>query len=255
MSVDDGVNHAGLLLTPGKMSLALSPDKENVNVLTASATENGVLLSGLAAGTNAKDAVNKGQFDTLSDATTAAQATADKAQDGLKLLDGISVTYDGMSKDKVTLGGGADGTTLSNVKNGIAPKDAVNRSQLDTVNTTLSKAAQAAQAAADTAQSGVVTLDGVAAKYDSTAKNKLTLGGTDGGTTLSNVKAGTVALDAVNKSQLDTVNTTLSKAAQAAQATADTAQSGVVALDRIAAKYDSTAKNKLTLGGRMAARR
>ncbi|RQU83399.1 hypothetical protein, partial [Burkholderia cenocepacia] len=41
----------------------------------------------------------------------------------------MAVTYDGAARDKVTLAG-ADGTTLSNVKAGVANMDAVNVGQL-----------------------------------------------------------------------------------------------------------------------------
>ncbi|WP_153102057.1 YadA-like family protein [Paraburkholderia hayleyella] len=177
-------------------------------------------LNGVAAGVAATDAVNKGQLDVVNTVATTAQT-------GLNTLDGIAAKYDSTAKDKLTLGGGADGTTLSNVKAGVAATDAVNKGQLDVVNTV-----------ATTAQTGLNTLDGIAAKYDSTAKDKLTLGGGADGTTLANVAAGVAATDAVNKGQLDVVNTV-----------ATTAQTGLSTLDGIAAKYDSTAKDKLTLGG------
>ncbi|MEB2565990.1 hypothetical protein, partial [Burkholderia anthinoferrum] len=50
--------------------------------------------------------------------------------DGSGNLTSLAVTYDSATKDKVTLGGGTDGTTLANVKAGVADKDAVNVSQL-----------------------------------------------------------------------------------------------------------------------------
>ncbi|MBZ4280704.1 hypothetical protein LAM20_22390, partial [Mycobacterium tuberculosis] len=49
--------------------------------------------------------------------------------DGSGNLTSMAVTYDGAARDKVTLQG-ADGTTLSNVKAGVADMDAVNVSQL-----------------------------------------------------------------------------------------------------------------------------
>ncbi|WP_278044937.1 ESPR-type extended signal peptide-containing protein, partial [Moraxella caviae] len=62
----------------------------------------------------------------------AAQATADKAAKDIKALDDIVVKYDSAAKDTVTLGG-ADGTTITNVKDGAITadsKDAVNGGQL-----------------------------------------------------------------------------------------------------------------------------
>ena len=61
-----------------------------------------------------------------------AQATADKAAADIKALDDIAVKYDSTAKDTVTLGG-ADGTTITNVKDGAITadsKDAVNGGQL-----------------------------------------------------------------------------------------------------------------------------
>ncbi|MCG3810458.1 YadA-like family protein, partial [Psychrobacter sp. Ps4] len=79
---------------------------------------------GVEAGTDAKDVVNKGQLDAL-----AGQQTA---------TDNAAVKYDdATTKDKVTLGGGATGTTLSNVKAGdisATSMDAVNGGQLFTTN-------------------------------------------------------------------------------------------------------------------------
>ena len=81
-------------------------------------------ISGVEAGTDAKDVVNKGQLDAL-----AGQQTA---------TDNAAVKYDdATTKDKVTLGGGATGTTLSNVKAGdisATSMDAVNGGQLFTTN-------------------------------------------------------------------------------------------------------------------------
>ncbi|WP_067143401.1 OmpA family protein [Oceanivirga salmonicida] len=52
------------------------------------------------------------------------------------------VEYDGPNKDKITLKGGADGTTITNVKDGVDAKDAVNKGQLDKVKEALEKAAK-----------------------------------------------------------------------------------------------------------------
>ncbi|MCH7312771.1 hypothetical protein, partial [Acinetobacter sp. ANC 4805] len=81
----------------------LTADKVTVGNVVIDKTTN--KITGIEAGTNTKDAVNKGQLDTL-----AAQQTA---------TDNAAVKYDNaVTKDKVTLGGGAAGTTITNVKDG-----------------------------------------------------------------------------------------------------------------------------------------
>ncbi|WP_153099461.1 ESPR-type extended signal peptide-containing protein [Paraburkholderia hayleyella] len=140
---------------------------------------------------------------------------------------------------------------ITNVADGTQTKDAVNKGQLDTVNTTLTAAVTTAQTTADETKAKLNTLDGLAVKYDSTSKDKVTLGGagTTGTVTLGNVKAGTADTDAVNKGQLDAVNTALNAAVTTAQTTADEAKAKSSALDGLAVKYDSTSKDKVTLGG------
>ncbi len=149
----------------------------NYNAVTLGAgnSTGAVTLSNVAKGVAGTDAVN-----------------VDQLTDAIKDLDGglnpLGVSYDTISKDKVTLGG-ADGTTLANVKAGVADMDAVNVSQLK--------------------DSGLIGDDGkaiAAVTYDrnpdgSSNLGSVTLGGTDG-TTLSNVKAGVADMDAVNVSQL-----------------------------------------------------
>nr|WP_246174180.1 YadA-like family protein [Paraburkholderia hayleyella] len=197
--------------------------------------------------------VQGGTFGNVGAALSSLNTATNTAQTQLNTLDGLAVKYDSTSKDKVTLGGaGTTGTvTLSNVKAGTADTDAVNKGQLDTVNTALNTAVTKAQTTADKAQTGLDTLDSLAVKYDSTSKDKVTLGGagTTGTVTLSNVKAGTADTDAVNKGQLDAVNTALNTAATKAQTTADKAQTGLDTLGGLAVKYDSTLKDKVTLGG------
>ncbi|MFW2058164.1 YadA-like family protein, partial [Acinetobacter haemolyticus] len=99
----------------------VTTDKVTVGNVVIDKTTN--QISGVEAGTNTKDAVNKGQLDALA----AQQAASDNA----------AVKYDDAAvKDKVTLAG-AGGTTLTNVKAGdvsAASTDAVNGSQLFTTN-------------------------------------------------------------------------------------------------------------------------
>ena len=100
----------------------VSADKVTVGNVVIDKTTN--KISGVEAGTDAKDVVNKGQLDAL-----AGQQTA---------TDNSAVKYDNATtKDKVTLGGGATGTTLTNVKAGDVSAnstDAINGSQLYTTN-------------------------------------------------------------------------------------------------------------------------
>src|SRR6201996_6529894 len=111
-------------------------------------------------------------------------------------IDGINadmtnvVKYDDASHGQITLDG-ANGTTISNVKAGVADMDAVNVAQLKA-------------AGLNTDDSGNVTNAFVA--YDDATKAQVTLGGATG-TTISNVKAGVADTDAVNVAQLKDVDT------------------------------------------------
>ncbi|WP_418910063.1 beta strand repeat-containing protein, partial [Acinetobacter guillouiae] len=100
----------------------VTTDKVTVGNVVIDKTTN--KISGVEAGTDTKDVVNKGQLDAL-----AGQQTA---------TDNSAVKYDNATtKDKVTLGGGATGTTLTNVKAGDVSAnstDAINGSQLYTTN-------------------------------------------------------------------------------------------------------------------------
>ncbi|MGU7857667.1 hypothetical protein ACV22X_33435, partial [Burkholderia orbicola] len=101
----------------------------------------------------------------------------------------LAVVYDSNAKDTVTLKG-ADGTTLSNVKAGVADKDAVNVSQLK--------------------GSGLIGDDGksiAAVTYDRNADGTpnygtVTLGNGAGPTQIKNVADATDDHDALNLGQL-----------------------------------------------------
>ncbi|MDN7535554.1 YadA family autotransporter adhesin, partial [Burkholderia orbicola] len=116
-------------------------------------------------------------------------------------LTSLAVAYDDASKGKVTLGGGATGTTITNVKAGdlsATSTDAVNGSQLFATNQDIGDLRDSLK------DGGVIdptTGESLAVVYDGTAKDKVTLAGATG-TTLSNVKAGVADMDAVNVSQL-----------------------------------------------------
>jgi trimeric autotransporter adhesin len=168
------------------------------------------------------------------------------------------VAYDDTTKGKITLGGGTNGTTITNLKAGsiaAGSTDAVTGDQLNTTNTNVSSNTTAiagldtrvTQNATDigslstsvtanttnlaSAQAQLNVLDGAAVKYDSASKDTITLAGTNG-TMISNVKAGVADTDAANLGQL--------KAAGVVDASGNAAS--VVA-------YDSAAKDTVTLAG------
>ncbi len=125
--------------------------------LSVSTDGAGKVIYGLSDATKAN--ITKAQTDAakgIADAA-AAQATADKAAADIKALDDIAVKYDSTAKDTVTLGG-ADGTTITNVKDGAITadsKDAVNGSQLYAVK----GVADTAKATADANKVAISALD------------------------------------------------------------------------------------------------
>ncbi|MGX7005604.1 YadA-like family protein [Caballeronia sp. KNU42] len=154
--------------------LGTGSDGTQSNVVSVGAKGSERKIVNVAAGATATDAVNVSQL-------TAAGLTVDTTG---KVTNSF-VSYTGSTKDLVTLGGTA-GTTISNLKAGVAATDAVNVGQLT-----------AAGLSIDT--TGKATNSFVA--YNDATKDKVTLGGT-AGTTISNVKAGTTDMDAVNFKQL-----------------------------------------------------
>nr|WP_175822762.1 YadA-like family protein [Burkholderia sp. BCC0419] len=152
-----------------------------------------VALKNVADAKDDHDALNLGQL----------KDTGLVGDDGAGNLTSLAVTYDGATKDSVTLGGAGATTPVAihNVADGVLAadsKDAVNGSQLFATNTRVGDLEDSL------AKGGVidpVTGESLAVVYDSNAKDTVTLAGT-GGTTLSNVKAGVADMDAVNVSQL-----------------------------------------------------
>ena len=71
-------------------------------------------VTNVAAGTNATDAVNKGQLDSA----------INNVNNNVNQLANNAVKYDDATKDKITLGG-ANGTTISNVKDGTVAQSGV----------------------------------------------------------------------------------------------------------------------------------
>jgi autotransporter adhesin len=162
-------------------------------------------LKGVAAGKADTDAVNMSQLK-------AAGLNVDTSGN----VSNAFVAYDDATKGKVTLAGGAAGTTITNVKAGAlsaSSTDAVNGSQLYATNQNV------AQNTSDitTLNSKIININGSladAVAYDSSAHDKVTLNGANG-TTITNVKAGAVnatSTDAVNGSQLYSVSTSVADA-------------------------------------------
>ncbi|ONO03104.1 YadA-like family protein [Burkholderia cenocepacia] len=175
-----------------------------------------VALKNVADGVDRHDAINVGQ---LQDAGLV--APVDPANPGAGLTS-LAVAYDGVAKDTVTLKG-ADGTTLSNVKAGVADMDAVNVSQLK--------------------GSGLIGDDGkaiAAVTYDRNADGtpnygSVTLGNGAGPTQLKNVADATDDGDALNLGQLKDAGLV--------------GDDGKGNLTSMAVTYDGAAKDSVTLGG------
>ncbi|KWF17329.1 YadA-like family protein [Burkholderia pseudomultivorans] len=179
---------SGLIGDDGKSIAAVTYDRHadgtpNYGSVTLGNGTGPTQLKNVADATDDGDALNLGQ---LKNAGLVGEDTSGK-------LTSLAVTYDGASKDSVTLGG-AGATTpvaLKNVADGVDRHDAINLGQLQDAGLV---------APVDPTNPGA-GLTSLAVTYDGTAKDKVTLAGTDG-TTLSNVKAGVADMDAVNVSQL-----------------------------------------------------
>ncbi|WP_349252641.1 YadA-like family protein [Burkholderia cenocepacia] len=176
-----------------------------------------VALKNVADGTDRHDAINVGQ---LQDAGLVAPVDPSNPGAGLTSL---AVAYDGVAKDVVTLKG-TDGTTLSNVKAGVADMDAVNVSQLK----------DAGLIDPSTGKSiAAVTYD---RNPDGTPNyGSVTLGNGTGPTQLKNVADATDDGDALNLGQLKNAGLV--------------GEDGSGKLTSMAVTYDSAAKDAVTLGG------
>ncbi|WP_141738472.1 YadA-like family protein, partial [Acinetobacter proteolyticus] len=122
---DTVLNNAGI--TIGNNAVVLSNTGLTIaggpSVTTQGINAGNKQVTNVAAGVNATDAVNKGQLDSaISNVNNTVNELANNA-----------VKYDDATKDKITLGGGANGTTITNVKDGTVAqgsKDAVNGGQV-----------------------------------------------------------------------------------------------------------------------------
>ncbi|TNH25666.1 YadA-like family protein, partial [Testudinibacter sp. TR-2022] len=224
-------------------------------------------LTGVANGTNAGDAVNKGQLDAVEKTANLAKTTADEAKSvvaGLK--DGIDGLNGLIGKN------GQDGTNGTNGKNGAAGQDGLNGKDL--VDKTNALRNGQAGAVVYTAEDGKRLARGEDGKFyalkadgsaDTTTaaitddKVRLSVVNADGLTTtptiLSNLKDGLVGQDshdAVTGGQLYTTNQKVGELETKVQALAS-GSAGVAGNDKGALKYDKDASgqyvyNKATLG-------
>ncbi|MGK8195501.1 YadA-like family protein [Burkholderia cepacia] len=208
---------SGLIGDDGKANAAVTYDRNadgtpNYGSVTLGHGAGPTQLKNVADATDDGDALNLGQ---LKDAGLV-------GDDGKGNLTSMAVTYDGAARDKVTLAG-ADGTTLANVKAGVADMDAVNVSQLK--------------------GSGLIGDDGkanAAVTYDRNADGtpnygSVTLGHGAGPTQLKNVADATDDGDALNLGQLKDAGLV--------------GDDGKGNLTSMAVTYDGAAKDSITLGG------
>ncbi|WP_373557220.1 beta strand repeat-containing protein, partial [Burkholderia sp. MSMB1078WGS] len=211
------------------VALGVGSQADRVNSVSVGVAGGERQITNVAAGTADTDAVNVKQ---LKDAGLVG------TDPGTGDLASLAVTYgknpDGSANfDEVALKG-ADGTTISNVKAGVADTDAVNVSQLK--------------------GSGLIDDDGkslAAVTYDDASKGTITLGGdpATGGTKIKNVSAGDLSAtstDAVNGSQLFATNTRVGDLEDTLH---DSGLIDPATGESLAVVYDSAAKDKVTLGG------
>ncbi|WP_432757013.1 YadA-like family protein [Burkholderia cenocepacia] len=208
---------SGLIGDDGKSIAAVTYDRNadgtpNYGTVTLGNGAGPTQVKNVADATDDHDALNLGQ---LKDAGLV-------GDDGAGNLTSMAVTYDGSARDKVTLAG-VDGTTLSNVKAGVADMDAVNVSQLK--------------------GSGLIGDDGksiAAVTYDRNADGTpnygtVTLGNGAGPTQVKNVADATDDHDALNLGQLKDAGLV--------------GDDGAGNLTSLAVTYDGAAKDSVTLGG------
>ena len=167
-------------------------------------------IQNVADAMNATDAVNKGQLDSA----------INNVNNNVNQLANNAVKYDDATKDKITLGG-ANGTTISNVKDGTvaqSSKEAVNGGQLWNVqqqvnqNTSDIENIQTNINNINNGKSGLVqqqTPNGDITIGKDTGGTKVSVAGKDGDRVVTGVKDGGISAtskDAVNGSQLNVTN-------------------------------------------------
>ncbi|ONQ81258.1 hypothetical protein A8E05_05045, partial [Burkholderia cenocepacia] len=226
---------SGLIGDDGKSIAAVTYDDATKTSVTLGNAGTPVGIHNVADGVlsaTSKDAVNGSQLFATN---TRVGDLEDSLKDG-GVIDPITgeslaVVYDGTTKDKVTLQG-ADGTTLSNVKAGVADMDAVNVSQLK--------------------DSGLIGDDGksiAAVTYDDATKTSVTLGNAGTPVGIHNVADGVLSAtskDAVNGSQLFATNTRVGDLEDSLK---DGGVIDPITGESLAVVYDGTTKDKVTLQG------
>ena len=229
-------------------SVALGADSlaDRENTVSVGATGNLRQIVNVADGTQDSDAATVGQVNDLAD---------------------IAVQYDSAAQGSVTLGGGAGGTTITNLAAGdLSPTstDAVNGSQLAATN------ADVAANAADIGTLGgrvtvnegdIADLQANSVQYDDAGQTLITLGGADG-TVITNLADGTLSADssdAVNGSQLFATNTAVAENTAAISENADdiadldgrvtVTEDSLASLQANSVQYDDATQDQVTLGG------
>ncbi|MFZ2554162.1 YadA-like family protein, partial [Psychrobacter urativorans] len=173
--------------------------------------------------------VQGGAQNNVGDALDTLDGAINNIKAANESLSNSAVQYDknadgSINKDRVTLGGGADGTTLTNVKNGKVAKgskDAITGDQLfQTEQRVESNTTDINNLKNDINNGGVglVKQDAITQEIKVAADkggNSVNMSGTAGDRTVSGVKAGAVTAksnEAVNGSQLHAANTNISNA-------------------------------------------
>ncbi|MFW2271906.1 YadA-like family protein [Burkholderia orbicola] len=227
---------SGLIGNDGKAIAAVTYDRNpdgtpNYGSVTLGDGNGPVKVTNVADATGDSDALNLGQL----------KQAGLVGEDGQGNLTSLAVAYDDASKGTVTLGGGAAGTTITNVKAGelsATSTDAVNGAQLFATNQDIGDLRDSLKGG------GVidpVTGESLAVVYDSAAKNQVTLGGANATTPvqLKNVAAGTDGTDAVNVAQLKEAGLV---------APVDPTNPGA-GLTSLAVTYGDASKSTVALGG------
>ncbi|MBJ9947580.1 YadA-like family protein [Acinetobacter bereziniae] len=190
------LNNAGLTINGGPSVTAAGIDAGNKTI------------QNVANAVNTTDAVNKGQLDSA----------ISNVNNNVNELANNVIKYDDASKDKITLGGGANGTTITNVKDGTVAqgsKDAVNGGQLWNVQQQVDQNTTDISNIKNDINSGTVGLvqqagkDATVTVAKDTGGTSVSVAGTDGNRVVTGVKEGAVnatSKDAVNGSQLNTTN-------------------------------------------------
>uniref|UniRef100_UPI003342D11B YadA-like family protein n=2 Tax=Acinetobacter TaxID=469 RepID=UPI003342D11B len=207
---DTVLNNAGItignntvVLNNTGLTIAGGPSVTTVGIDAGNKT-----IKNVANAVNATDAVNKGQLDSA----------INNVNNNVNELANNAVKYDDASKDKITLGGGANGTTIKNVKDGTVAqgsKDAVNGGQLWNVQQQVDQNTSDISNIKNDINNGTVGLVQQAGKdapvtvAKDTGGTTVNVAGTDGNRVVTGVKEGAVnatSKDAVNGSQLNTTN-------------------------------------------------